>query len=87
MTCSQRQLAGGGTLAAFINEKGWDAFRKEEVRVLQGILSGNTGQPTWSNDVDGVDPEQQQQLVACPVVSTGGGIVETLEVIDAQWYY
>jgi hypothetical protein len=34
-----------------------------------------------------VDPEQQQQLVACPVVSTGGGIVETLEVIDAQWYY
>jgi hypothetical protein len=84
LTLSQRQLAGGGSLAAFIKEKGWDAFRQEEVRVLHGILSGNNAQPTCSNDVDGIDPEQQQQRIACPVVSTGGGVVETLEVIDCQ---
>lgn len=50
-------------MAAFIKEKGWDAFRQEEVRVLQGILSGNNAQPTWSNDVDGVDPSSSSNAL------------------------
>jgi shikimate kinase len=71
--CMQRQLVPGGTLGGFIEEKGWAAFRREEVRVLGAILRGEGGgAATWSCG---------RQPAACPVISTGGGIVETPEVM------
>ncbi len=50
------------------------------MRVLRGILSGDGGQPTCSNDVGQAAVELQQQRAARLVVATGGGIVETPEV-------
>ena len=75
----QRLVARGGTLAGFIETSGWDAFRKEEVRVLRDVLRGCGAAPTWSRD--GATGGSEQLRAACPVVSTGGGIVETPEVM------
>ncbi len=78
--CLQRQVAGGGTLAAFIEKSGWEVFRREEVRVLDEILKGKGGPPTLPRDEATVASEQRRS--AGPVVSTGGGIVETREGRD-----
>jgi shikimate kinase len=74
----QRLVARGRTLAGYIETSGWDAFRKEEVRVLRDVLGGGGVAPTWSRD--GATGGSEQLRAACPVVSTGGGIVETPEV-------
>ena len=68
-------------MASFIAEKGWDAFRKEETRVLRAILSGNGGQPSAAKE----GATELHHGAPHRVVSTGGGIVETPEVkLDAR---
>jgi hypothetical protein len=75
----QRELGHETTLASLIEEKGWSAFRSEEIRVLRAILSGYGGQPTRTKSMKSGNASQQHQG-AYLVVSTGGGIVETPEV-------